>query len=281
MTMTNVTTTKRIGRFLTYLALILGALFTVAPFVWLIRSSLMTLQEIFSMPPRFLPAVPQWMNYVNVFTTLPFARFFINTVIIVALNIIGALLSNTMMAYSFARINFRGRNIMYGLCLATLMLPTTVTMLPLFVEWKWLHGLNTFAPLTVPAFFGNALYIFMLVQFFKTIPIEFDEAAFVDGATYPQIITKIIMPISKPALAVVAIFTFMNSWNDFMGPLLYLNDQSKFTLSLGLKMFLSMFRAEWNTLMAASTLAVLPLIILFFVAQRFFIEGLTLGGVKG
>ena len=278
---TNGTTTKRIGRFLTYLVLIVGALFTVAPFIWLVRSSFMTIQEIFSMPPKWLPAAPQWSNYINVFTTLPFARFFINTIIIVALNIVGALLSNTIMAYSFARINFRGRNIMYGLCLATLMLPTTVTMLPLFIEWKWLHGLNTFAPLTVPAFFGNAFYIFMLHQFFKTIPIEFDEAAFVDGASYPQIIFKIMIPISKPALAVVAIFTFMASWNDFMGPLLYLNDLNKFTLSLGLKMFLSMFRAEWNTLMAASTLAVLPLIILFFVAQRFFIEGLTLGGLKG
>jgi multiple sugar transport system permease protein len=241
----------------------------------------MTIQEIFSMPPKMLPAVPQWQNYVNVFTTLPFARFFLNTAIIVALNVVGAILSNTMMAYAFARINFRGRTLMYSLCLATLMLPTTVTMIPLFIEWKYLGGLNTFAPLYVPAFFGNAFYIFMLHQFFKTIPVEFDEAAFVDGANYPQIIAKIIIPVAKPALAVVAIFSFLNSWNDFMGPLLYLNDQAKFTLSLGLKMFLSMFRAEWNTLMAASTLAVVPLVALFFMAQRYFIEGLTMGGVKG
>lgn len=272
---------KRISRSLTYLALILGALFTIAPFLWLLRSSVMTIQEIFSMPPKWLPETPQWSNYLNVFTTLPFGRFFVNTVIIVFLNLIGALFSNTIMAYSFARIKFRGRNIMYGICLSTLMLPTTVTMVPLFIEWKWFRGLNTFAPLVVPSFFGNAFYIFMLHQFFKTIPIEFDEAAVVDGASYPQIITKIIVPLAKPALAVVAIFTFMASWNDFIGPLLYLHDQSKFTLSLGLKMFLSMFRAEWNTLMAASTLAVLPLIILFFMAQRYFIEGLTLGGIKG
>lgn len=267
---------KHIWKFATYLLLIGGALFTIAPFIWLVRSSLMTIQEIFSMPPKWLPEVPQWRNYINVFTTLPFGIFFLNTTIIVVLNVIGALFSNTIMAYSFARINFRGRTIMYSLCLATLMLPTTVTMIPLFVEWKYLGGLNTFAPLTIPAFFGNAFYIFMLHQFFKTIPIEFDEAAFVDGASYPQIIMKIIVPIAKPALAVVAIFTFMASWNDFMGPLLYLNDQNKFTLSLGLKMFLSMFRAEWNTLMAASTLAVMPLIILFFMAQRYFIEGLTM-----
>jgi len=272
---------KWLSKPLIYIALIVGALFTVAPFIWLVRSSVMTIQEIFSMPPKWLPAVPQWHNYVDVFTTLPFGQFFINTTVIVILNVIGALLSNTIMAYAFARIPFRGRSIMYGLCLATLMLPATVTMIPLFIEWKYLGGLNTFAPLFVPAFFGNAFYIFMLHQFFKTIPIEFDEAAFVDGASYPQIIAKIIVPVAKPALAVVAIFSFLNSWNDFMGPLLYLNDQAKFTLSLGLKMFLSMFRAEWNTLMAAATLAVLPLVAIFFMAQRYFIEGLTMGGIKG
>ncbi|HBF35697.1 MAG TPA: sugar ABC transporter ATP-binding protein [Firmicutes bacterium] len=272
---------KWLSKPLIYIALIVGALFTVAPFIWLVRSSVMTIQEIFSMPPKWLPAVPQWHNYVDVFTTLPFGQFFINTTVIVILNVIGALLSNTIMAYAFARIPFRGRSIMYGLCLATLMLPATVTMIPLFIKWKYLGGLNTFAPLFVPAFFGNAFYIFMLHQFFKTIPIEFDEAAFVDGASYPQIIAKIIVPVAKPALAVVAIFSFLNSWNDFMGPLLYLNDQAKFTLSLGLKMFLSMFRAEWNTLMAAATLAVLPLVAIFFMAQRYFIEGLTMGGIKG
>lgn len=202
---------KWVSRSLIYIILILGAFFTVAPFIWLMRSSVMTIQEIFSMPPKWFPAIPQWNNYANVFKTLPFARFFLNTAIIVILNVIGALFSNTIMAYAFARINFRGRNIMYSLCLATLMLPTTVTMIPLFIEWKYLGGLNTFAPLYVPAFFGNAFYIFMLHQFFKTIPIEFDEAAFVDGASYPQIIAKIIVPIAKPALAVVAIFSFLNS----------------------------------------------------------------------
>jgi ABC-type sugar transport system, permease component len=272
---------KRLGRTLTYAILIFGALFTVAPFIWLIRSSFMTTREIFAMPPKLLPDTIEWQNYLNVFITLPFGRFYINTVIIVALNIVGAIFSNTIMAYSFARINFRGRTVMYGLCLSTLMLPTTVTMIPQFMEWKLLGGLNTFAPLFVPAFFGNAFYIFMLHQFFRTIPIEFDEAAFVDGATHPQIIRKIIMPMAKPALAVVAIFTFMFTWNDFMGPLLYLNDENKYTLSLGLKMLLSMYKAEWNTLMAAATLAMLPLIILFFMAQRYFIEGLTMGGLKG
>jgi multiple sugar transport system permease protein len=271
----------QISKIFIYGTLIFGALFTVAPFIWLIRSSFMTTRDIFAMPPILLPNTIEWQNYLNVFTTLPFGRFYINTVIIVALNIVGALFSNTIMAYAFARIQFRGRMLMYSLCLSTLMLPTTVTMIPQFIEWKLLGGLNTFAPLIVPSFFGNAFYIFMLHQFFKTIPIEFDEAAFVDGATYPQIIGKIIMPMAKPALAVVAIFTFMFTWNDFMGPLLYLNNENKYTLSLGLKMLISMYKAEWNTLMAAATLAVLPLIILFFMAQRYFIEGLTMGGLKG
>lgn len=273
--------TKQLSRIAVYFFLIMGALGAVAPFLWLARSSLMTIREIFAMPPQYLPEKLQWVNYVNVFTMLPMGRFFLNTIIIVALNLLGALFSNTVMAYAFARLKFKGRTIMYSLCLATLMLPPAVTMIPLFIEWKWLGGLNTFAPLTIPSFFGNAFYLFMLVQFFKTIPIEYDEAAFVDGANYWQIITRIIMPISKPALAVVAIFTFMTTWNDFMGPLLYLNDQALYTVSLGLKMFLSMFRAEWNTLMAASTLAVLPLIVLFFAAQQYFIEGLTMGGLKG
>ena len=264
-----------------YILLILGTLFCILPLLWLARSSLMTMKEIFSLPPKLFPGIPQWKNYIDMFTVLPFGRFFINTVFIVTINVIGALFSNTIIAYSFARINFRGKSIMFALCLSTLMIPTTVTMIPLFIEWKYLGGINTFAPLTVLSFFGNALYIFMLHQFFRTIPLEYDEAAFVDGANYPQIILKIIVPMSKPALAVIAIFTFMTSWNDFMGPLLYLNDQNKFTISLGLKSFLSMYGSQWHLLMAASTLAVLPLLFLYFFAQKYFIEGLTMGGLKG
>jgi multiple sugar transport system permease protein len=264
-----------------YSLLIFGTLFCVLPLIWLARSSLMTMQEIFSLPPKLLPKIPQWKNYIDMFTVLPFHRFFLNTVIIVLINIVGALFSNTIIAYAFARINFRGKRIMFALCLSTLMIPQTVTMIPLFIEWKYLGGINTIAPLTVLSFFGNALYIFLLHQFFKTIPIEYDEAAFVDGASYPQIVLRIIVPMSKPALAVIAIFTFMTSWNDFMGPLLYLNDQSKFTISLGLKSFLSMYGSQWHLLMAASTLAVLPLLFLYFFAQKYFIEGLTMGGIKG
>jgi multiple sugar transport system permease protein len=273
----------RLPRLTTYILLALFSLFCIFPLLWLIRSSFMTSREIFTLPPRLLPALPQWHNYVDIFKVLPFARYFLNTLEIVALNVAGALISNTFIAFAFARIKFRGRSVMYALCIATLMLPQTVTMIPLFVEWKLFHGINTYAPLTVPAFFGNAFYIFLLNQFFKTIPTEYDEAAFVDGANFFQIVTRIVVPLSQPALAVVALFTALASWNDFMGPFLYLNDQNKYTLSLGLKYLISGYSVigQWQVLMAASVLIVLPVALLFFSMQRYFIEGLTMSGLKG
>jgi multiple sugar transport system permease protein len=266
-----------------YVLLILCSLFCLAPFIWLVRSSLMTSREIFTLPPMLLPNKPQWKNYVDLFAAVPFARYFLNTLFIVLINVIGALISNTFISYAFARIKFKGSGIMYGICLATLMLPATVTMIPLFIEWKILGGINTYLPLTVMSFFGNAFYIFMLHQFFKSIPYEYDEAAFVDGANHFQIVLKIIVPVSKPALAVVAIFSFLTSWNDFMGPFLYINDQSKYTLSLGLKYLISGFSVigQWQILMAAAVLIILPITMLFFFMQRYFIEGLTMGGLKG
>ncbi len=270
-------------RFLNYILLAGFSLFCVFPLIWLLRSSLMTSREIFTLPPRLLPRVPQWNNYLDLFHVVPFARYFVNTVVIVILNVVGAVMSNSLIAYAFARIRFRGRTIMYGLCMATIMLPQTVTMIPLFIEWKLFHGINTYAPLTVLAFFGNGFYIFMLHQFFKSIPIEFDEAAFVDGVNHFQVVTRIIAPMSKPALAVVAIFAFLASWNDFMGPFLYLNDQNKYTLSLGLKYLISGYSVmgQWQFLMAASVLIILPVALLFFLTQRYFIQGLTMGGLKG
>jgi len=270
-------------RILAYVLLVGFSLFCIFPLIWLIRSSLMTSREIFTLPPRLLPAVPQWNNYLDLFQVVPFGRYFLNTLLVVILNVVGAVTSNSLIGYAFARIRFSGRTIMYGICMATIMLPQTVTMIPLFIEWKLFHGINTYAPLTVLAFFGNGFYIFMLNQFFKTIPIEYDEAAFVDGVNHFQIVTRIIAPMSKPALAVVAIFSFLTSWNDFFGPFLYLNDQRKYTLSLGLKYLISGYSVmgQWQFLMAASVLIVLPVALLFFLMQRYFIQGLTMGGLKG
>ncbi|WP_319561774.1 carbohydrate ABC transporter permease [Marispirochaeta sp.] len=241
----------------------------------------MPINDIFKLPLMIFPRTFDLQNYFDVFTMVPFARYYANTIFIVVINIIGALISNICIAYAFARLEFRGKRIMFSLSICTLMLPASVQLIPLFLEWNWLGGINTFLPLTVPAFFGNAFFIFLLVQFFRSLPRDFDEAAFIDGANYPVIILKVIVPMSKPAIAVVAIFQFLFTWNDFLGPLIFLNDSSLYTLSIGLRSFITTFYTPWPALMAAATLTVLPLIILFFIAQKHFVAGLTMGGVKG
>ena len=272
---------KTLPRLFTYLALLLGTVAFLGPFLWQIRSSFMALADIFGYPPVWWPKDPQWQNYVDVFNIIPFATYYLNTVLIVLWNIAGSLISNICIAFALARIPFRGRKTLFALSIGTLMLPAAVTMIPTYIEWSWLGGLNSFLPLTVPSFFGNAFFIFLLVQFFRAIPREYDEAAFVDGAGYPQILLKLIVPMAQPAIAVVVIFTFLNTWNDFMGPLLYLNDSKLFTLALGLKSLLSSYNSYWHLLMAGATLVALPLIVVFFFAQKSFIEGLTAGGIKG
>jgi len=264
-----------------YTFLVFGAISCLIPLFWLVRSSFMSTEDMFKLPLILFPKKLKVQNYIDVFTMVPFAQFYANTIFVVVVNIIGALISNLMIAYGLTRIEFKGRKLMFSLSIGTLMLPAYVQLIPLFLEWNWFGKINTFLPLTVPAFFGNAFFIFMLCQFLRTIPRDFDEAAFMDGASYPLIIAKIIFPLAKPAMAVVAIFQFMFTWNDFMGPLLFLNDMEKYTLAIGIRTFISTFYTPWGVLMAAATLTILPLIVLFFIAQRYFISGLTLGGIKG
>jgi multiple sugar transport system permease protein len=241
----------------------------------------MTMPELFSYPPKFFPSVPQWNNYKEVFSIIPFGRYYGNTTLLVVWNIVGTLISNICIAFALTRIRFKGRNLLFALSIGTLMIPNAVMMIPTYIEWSALGGLNTFLPLIVPSFFGNAFFIFLLVQFFRTIPFEYDEAALIDGASYPQIMIRIIAPMAQPVIAVLVIFTFLNVWNDFMGPLLYLNDNKLYTLALGLKSLLSSYNSYWHLLMAAATLVVIPLIVVFFVGQKSFIAGLTMGGIKG
>jgi len=264
-----------------YVLLCMGAVFCLIPLLWLLRSSLMSTEDMFKLPLILFPKKIRFQNYIEVFTMVPFARFYTNTVFVVIANIVGALISNLMIAYGLTRIEFKGRKLMFSLSIGTLMLPAYVQLIPLFLEWNWFGKINTFLPLIVPAFFGNAFFIFMLCQFLRTIPRDFDEAAFMDGASYPLIIAKIILPLAKPAMAVVAIFQFMFTWNDFMTPLLFLNDMEKYTLAIGIRTFISTYYTPWGVLMAAATLTILPLIVMFFSAQRYFISGLTLGGIKG
>lgn len=275
----------RLIHVLLWIVLVVGAVVMLFPFVWLVRSALMGDDQIFISPPEWIPDPVVWTNFTDALTAVPFFRYFLNTMIIEVFVVTGTVLTCSLAAFSFSRLRWRGRNLVFGLLLTGVMLPYAVTLVPTFVMWGYLGALDTFIPLTVPAWFagagGGVFNIFLLRQFFLTIPFELDEAAYIDGATPWQVFWRIIMPNSKPAIVVVVIFTFIGVWNDFLGPLLYLSDESKFTLALGLASFQSTYTAQWGLLMAASLMVILPIIILFFVLQRYFVEGVTLTGVKG
>jgi multiple sugar transport system permease protein len=214
-------------------------------------------------------------------TYLPFGRYALNTLLVTLVTILGHVLSCTVVAYGFARLRAPGKEALFLLLLATMMLPYPVTMIPIYIGFNVLGWVNTFLPLVVPAFFGNPFYIFLLRQFFLTIPPDLEDAGRMDGANTLQTIWHIILPVVKPAIATVAIFTFQATWNDFLAPLIYLHDQTKYTVSLGLSFFRSNYDVRWAYLMAASLTVTLPVIVVFFVAQKAFIEGITLTGIKG
>jgi multiple sugar transport system permease protein len=265
---------------LRYLLLLGAAVLFLAPLYWMIASSLKPEYDVFARPPIWWPSPPRWQNYVEALTRLPFQRYAINTLIIAVFSVVGYTLSCTVVAYGFARLRAPGKDTLFVLMLATLMLPYPVVMIPQYVIFSELDLVNTFWPLILPAFLGSPFYIFLLRQFFLQIPPDLEDAARIDGASIPQIIWYIMFPLARPAMAVVAIFSFQFAWNDFLAPLIFLQDQSKYTLMLGLSFFRSSFQVNWAYLMAASLTIALPVIILFFVAQRAFIEGITLGGVK-
>lgn len=273
-----------VGRTLLWVVLAIGALVMLIPFGWLVRSALMTDDQIFIAPPELVPRPFAWRNFSESLTAQPFALYLLNTMIIEVVVVVGTVLTCSIVAFSFARLRWRGRNVVFAILLTSVMLPYAVTLVPTFVLWSQLSALNTFLPLTVPAWFagagGGVFNIFLMRQFFLTIPFELDEAAYIDGATPWKVFWMVIMPNSKPVIVVVVIFTFIGVWNDFLGPLLYLSDQDKFTLALGLASFQSNYTAQWGYLMAASTVVILPIIILFFVLQRYFVEGVTLTGIK-
>ena len=264
-----------------YLLAVVGAVLFLLPLFWMISSSLKPNYQVLEFPPRWLPNPIQWSNYRDALTYVPFARYTLNTLFIAMMTIVGHVLSCTAVAYGFARLRAPGKDSLFLLLLATMMLPYPVTMIPIYIGFKTVGWVNTFLPLIVPAFFGSPFYIFLLRQFFLTLPPELEDAARVDGASVLQIMWHIILPMSKPALATVAIFTFQASWNDFLPPLIYLHDQSKYTISLGLSFFRSSYDVRWSYLMAASLVTMLPIVLVFFLAQRLFIEGITLTGMKG
>jgi multiple sugar transport system permease protein len=269
-------------RLFIWVVLVLGAIVMLLPFVWLVSSSLKEENQIFQFPPIWIPNPVRWQNYTEALTYKPFNLYFLNTMIIVTLNMIAIVGSASLCAYGFARIKFPGRDFWFAIVLATMMVPYFVLMIPQFIIFSRLGWIDTFLPLTVPFFFGGGAFnIFLLRQFFRTLPNELSDAARIDGCTELGIYWRIIMPLAKPALATVAIFTFLFSWNDFIGPLLYLSSPENFTVAIGLATFRSVMRTRWDLLMAASTAMILPVVLLFFFAQRYFIQGIVMSGIKG
>lgn len=268
-------------RFLSILLLTITAALFLTPLVWMISSSLKPEYQIFATPPQLIPDPPRWANYSEALNYVPFGRYALNTLFIALMTIIGHLFSCTLIAYGFARLRAPGRDKLFLLALATMMLPYPVTMVPLYMLFNALGWVNSYLPLIVPAFFGSPFYIFLLRQFFLNISPELEDAASLDGANRLQILRFVILPLSLPALATVAIFTFQTTWNDFVAPLIYLHDRSLYTVTLGLDFFRSSYDVNWAYLMAASLVTMLPVVLIFFLAQRYFIEGIHLGGVKG
>ncbi len=269
-------------QFLVYALLLILGTAILLPFIWTLSSSLKPSGAGIKFPPQFIPDTFVWDNYPAVFRTIPFLNYFKNSVIVTSLALIGELLSASMVAYSFARLRFPGRNLLFMLVLATMMIPYPVTMVPTFILFRLLDWLGTYLPLVLPPFFGPAFSIFMLRQFFLTINPELDEAAKVDGANEFTIYWRIILPLAKPALATIAIFSFMANWNDFMGPLIYLSDSDMYTLALGVN-YLRSFRGggDLSLQMAASVMFMAPCVVLYFIAQRNIVQGIVTTGLKG
>ena len=282
--------TRHYERWLAFLGLLLISVGFVLPFVWMLSTSLKTLDKTMELPPHLIPHPVVFRNYGTVLQRdeLNFPLLTHNTLVVSILSVIGTTLSSAIPAYGFAKIRFKGRGALFGIMLATMMVPFPVMMVPLFSIFRWigdytpLQMLGTLRPLWIPAWLGSAFNIFLLRQFFLTIPDELCEAAQLDGCSEWRIFRQIVLPLARPALAVVALFTFMGTWNDFLGPLVYIQDRQQYTLSLGLQAFQSQHGGtEWNLLMAASVMVILPVIVLFFLAQRTFIEGIATTGVKG
>ncbi len=279
--LSSVNLAQRMEQGLIYLILLSGGLLILVPLWWMISTSLKRPAEVFTFPPTFLPETVRWQNYVDIFEKAPFGRYFLNTAYVVFMDMIGTLLSASMVGFAFARLRWRGRDLFFILTLATMMLPGAVTLIPRYLIFKELHWLDTFLPLWVPSFFGYPFFIFLMRQFYATIPYELDDAARIDGCSDFGVWWRINLPLTLPALAACGIFTFNSTWNDFLGPLIYLSSQNKLTLALGLMAFRGPHVTDFHYLMAASTIAMLPVVVLFFFAQKYFIQGIVFTGVKG
>ena len=272
-------------RGLLYLVVTLTSLMFLFPYFWTVSSSLKSAIELMAWPPTMIPRAMQWQNYPQVFIDAPFALFVWNSTFVTILSTIGQVISSVVVAYGFARMRFPAREFLFGLCLSTMILPPQVTIIPLFLRFRNIGWVDTFYPLIVPSWFAGAFSVFLLRQFIMTIPYDLDEAAIIDGASRLSIMWHIIIPNSGPAIATVAVFSFLWNWNAFLEPFIFLNKNTKFTLPVGLRYLVSIPTGPGlprdNILMAACVMATFPIILLFFVAQRYFVEGIVTTGIKG
>ena len=268
-------------RVMVYALLLALSVVFILPFLWMVSTSLKQSEDVFTYPPSFFPTTFLWQNYPRGWTILPFNTFLINSLIVTSANVIGNLISCSLVAFGFARLRARGRGILFLALLATLMIPREVTIVPRFLLFSQMGLVNTLWPLILPAWFGYAFFIFLLRQFFMTIPTELDDAARIDGASSLRIFFEIILPLSNPALATVAIFAFIGNWSNLLDPLIYIRSQDLYTLALGLNLFRGQNFTQFNLLMAASIITLIPVLTVFFLSQRLFVQGVTLTGMGG
>jgi len=273
---------EKVGLVVLQIVMTVWVISFLVPTIWMISSSIKASTEVFAHPIVWIPEHPEWGNYAKVFELLPFGRFTINTIIVTGLAVLGTLVSSMLVAYSFARLRWPGKNIFFGILIATMMLPDVITLVPRFIMFRSFGWIDTFLPLIVPYWTGiTALYVFLAVQFLRGLPVELEEAALIDGANRLQIIIRIILPLSKPVLATIAVFALLQHYNDFMQPLIYLSSLENWTLALGVRGLNSSYASNWEVIFAASTMMLAPVFLLFVFAQRFFVQGIAMTGFGG
>ena len=273
---------RRITLAFVYAALAAGGVVILAPFIWMLSTAVKVPGTEFIYPPQLFTRPLRWNNFSDGWTALPFTRWFFNTSVITLLSVSGAVISSSLVAYGFARLEFPGRTVLFVILLSTMMLPFHVRLIPMFITFRFLGWIDTYLPLIVPFFFGGVpFFIFLVRQFFLTIPLEMEDAAAIDGAGVFTSFLLIILPLSRPVLGVVGVFAFIRVWNDFLEPLIYIHSMDKMTLSLGLRFFQDQDFTDWTSLMAVSIIVLVPSVALFFVAQKYYIHGVVTTGIKG
>ena len=273
-------TSAIVRKVLLYVLLIIIGIIMVVPFLWMISTSLKEQYDTVKIPPVWIPNPPRWQNYVDLFTQQPMLQFMLNTIKIVFFVVLGQLFFSSLAAYSFARIKFKGRTVMFFFYIATLMVPGQVTMIPTYLMFAKVGLVDNHIVLILPAFF-SAFGVFLLRQFFMSLPKELEEAAEIDGCNPFTTYYRIMLPLIVPAMLTLGVFTLINTWNDYMGPLIYLTTPEKYTMTLGIAYFKGVYTTQWNLVMAGSVLSVIPILVAYLCAQKYFVEGIAFSGVKG